>query len=128
MPLLLSLPLLFSPDRGFPFSEFYHRPQVGIRWITIIWREPGVVLELAWLVARDSLCVSLPLRCLLALCFLPGCFAAQAGLFLAFALALAFLFSLLFRLRIGIDHIHCCGDTLVDNQVNSLHGPVFGGF
>src|SRR5436190_10165974 len=30
MPLLLSLPLLFSPDRGFPFSEFYHRPQVGI--------------------------------------------------------------------------------------------------
>src|SRR6266702_8933515 len=31
MPLLLSLALLFSHDRGFPFSEFYHRPQVGIR-------------------------------------------------------------------------------------------------
>jgi hypothetical protein len=28
---LLSLPLLFSPVRGFPFSEFYHRPQVGMR-------------------------------------------------------------------------------------------------
>ena len=31
MLLLLSLPLLSSPDHGFLFSELYHRPQVGIK-------------------------------------------------------------------------------------------------
>ena len=35
MLLLLSLPLLSSPDHGFLFSELYHRPQVGINVLPV---------------------------------------------------------------------------------------------